>query len=144
MDDKTQQILQLIQAHIKIKNYLTKISYFLIIGGLLFYFFHAFHKSNNAINLINNYQDKSKSYNTKKIMTNPNIKFQYNENEIYDIKAQKALHENEKEVILYNISAIGNIGEITAGELKIGDNGEHLIFTENPILILNQQHTKNE
>lgn len=144
MDDRTQQILKIIQSHVKIKNYLTVLCYFLIVSGLLFYIFYAFSKANNNIKFVTEYKDNAKEFSTQKTMTNPHIKFEYSNNQIYDIKAEKAFHESEKEVLLYNVSADGEIGKITSGQLKINQEGDHLIFTENPVLILNSKYTENE
>jgi hypothetical protein len=137
MDLKTQQVLKLIDSHLRIKNFLTILCYALIIGGLFVYIFYAVNRS-NAIKLVNDYKKNPKEYETEKIMTNPRIDFQHNDSKIYHIQAKKAFHKNEQEVILYDVFATGDIGKITAGELKIDDEGNHLVFTKNPVLILNK------
>ena len=71
-------------------------------------------------------------------MTNPRIKFQYNDSQVYQIQAKKAFHQDNEEALLYDVFATGEIGNITAGELKIDEEGNHLVFTKNPVLILNK------
>ena len=71
-------------------------------------------------------------------MINPRIKFQYTEDQIYTIKAKRAVHKDEQEVTLYDVYATGEAGNITAGQLVINDEGNHLVFTQNPVLILNK------
>jgi hypothetical protein len=39
---------------------------------------------------------------------------------------------------MYDVFAEGKIGKITAGELEITESGDHMVFTKNPVLILNQ------
>lgn len=138
MDYNTQKVLKLIEAHSKIKNFLTYLSYFLIIGGLFIYIFYAINKTNQDIRVISQIKKDGKNYKIEKIMTNPRINFQYNKNEVYRIKASKAHHEDEEKVVLYDVSASGNIGNITSGQLSITEQGDRLIFTKNPVLILNK------
>ena len=141
MDLNTAQILERFQSHSKIKNFLTKLCYALIIGGVFIYIFYGFNSTTN-IKVVNDYKQNPNEYKTEKIMTNPRIKLQYGEGQIYDIQAKKAFHKDESEVMLYDVFAEGDIGRITAGELKIDEEGNHLVFTKNPVLILNK--TKNE
>ncbi len=137
MDLKTEKILQTINFHVKIKNILTILSYFLIVGGIFIYLFYAFSRSNN-IKLITQYKEDIKNYKTEKVMINPRIKFQYNDAQVYDIQAKKAFHKDEKEMTLFDVFATGETGNITAGELKIYEEGDHMVFTKNPVLILNK------
>ena len=71
-------------------------------------------------------------------MVNPRINFQYNQDQIYSIRAKKAFHKNNSEAVLQDVFATGEIGNISAGELKIEEDGNRLIFSNNPVLILNQ------
>jgi hypothetical protein len=137
MDLKTAEVLKIINFHLKIKKILTILSYFLIIGGIFIYAFHGFSRSRN-IKLITQYREEAKNYKAEKIMTNPRLKFQYDDAEIYDIQAKKAFHKDEKEMTMYDVFATGKTGNITAGELNIYDEGNHLVFTKNPVLILNE------
>ncbi len=137
MDIRTEQVLKLIRSQHKTRNLLTILCYTLIVGGLLVYIFYAFNQS-RAIKLVKKHTDNLKEYQTEKIMTNPRIKVKHDDGNIYDIRAKKAFHENEEEVKLYDVFAEGEIGKITSGELDISEEGDHLVFTKNPILILNQ------
>jgi hypothetical protein len=137
MDSVTAQVLKLIDSQHKIKKFLTISCYLLIVGGFFVYVFYGFKKS-NAIKLVKDRAESLKDYKTEKIMTNPRIKIQHENGNIYDIRAKKALHENEQEVIMYDVFAEGKIGKITAGELEITESGDHMVFTKNPVLILNQ------
>jgi hypothetical protein len=137
MDSVTAQVLKLIDSQHKIKKFLTISCYLLIVGGVFVYVFYGFRKS-NAIKLVKDRAESLKEYKTEKIMTNPRIKIQHEDGNIYDIRAKKALHENEQEMIMYDVFAEGKIGNITAGELEITESGDHMVFTKNPVLILNQ------
>ena len=57
-------------------------------------------------------------------MINPRIKFQYNDNQVYEIKAKRAVHKDEQEVTLFDVYANGAMGNITAGELKINEENK--------------------
>ena len=137
MDLKTEEILKLFYSHLRIKNFLTILCYCLIVGGVFVYVFYAFNQS-RTIKLVTDFKKKSKSYESEKIMTNPRLKFEHGDAQIYHIQAKKAFHKNNQEAILYDVFATGEIGNITAGELEIDEEGDHLIFTKNPILILNK------
>lgn len=138
MDDETLKILKRINAHVRIKYYLTVLCYLLIASGLFFYIFHAINQTSHTIKLVTDYKENPQKFKTSKEMTNPSIDFQYNKNDIYHIQAKKAYHENEKEVTMFDVSATGAMGDITAGELKISEQGDRLIFTDHPVLILKQ------
>lgn len=137
MDQKTKQALKLFDSHSRIKNLITFMCYIFIFVGISIYVFHGLNQ-NNAIKLVKTAKGDFKNYKTEKIMTNPRIKFQYDDGQIYNIQAEKAFHKDNQEVKLENVFAIGDIGNITSGELEISEEGNHLIFTKNPILILNK------
>jgi hypothetical protein len=141
MDPHLSKVLEVFQSHLRIKRNLTRLSYALIFCGLLIYIFYAFNQSRN-IKIVSEYEKNIKEYKTEKIMTNPRIKFQYNDTQVYNIRAKKAFHKDENEAILYDVFAEGDIGKITAGELQINQDGDHLVFTKNPILILNKDGQK--
>ena len=141
MDLRTQQVLQIIKSHSRIRDIITILCYCLIAGGLFIYVFYAFNQS-NTIKLVSDYKENPKEFQTEKIMTNPRIKFQYNDANIYNIRAKRAFHKNEDEVILHDVFAEGDIGNITSGELKVYEEGNHLVFTKNPILILKKTQKK--
>ena len=102
MDIKTEKVLANIQSHSRIKDIITIVCYVLIAGGLLTYIASAFNKS-KTIKLVNDVKENKKKYQTEKIMMNPRIKFQYSDNQIYNIRAKKAFHKDESEVILYDV-----------------------------------------
>lgn len=138
MDLKTEKILKLFYSHLRIKTFVTTLCYCLIVGGIFVYIFSAF-KQSNKIKLVTEIKEKSKkSYESEKIMTNPRIKFEHGDSQIYHIQAKKAFHKNNEEATLYDVFAQGDIGNISAGELEIDDHGDHLTFTKNPVLILNK------
>jgi hypothetical protein len=135
MDQKTKQILNGIKRYLIVKKILTIICYLIIFCGIMLYIFHGFSKQ-NTIQLINNIESNKTEFLTEKIMINPKIILQYNHHDIYNIKASKALHKIDNEIILQDVFAEGNIGKITAGQLKISEDGNQLIFSLNPVLIL--------
>lgn len=137
MDLRTEQVLKLIQSQNKIRSYLVFICYSLIIGGVFVYVFYAFSQS-RTIKLVKDKAEHLSEYKTEKIMTNPRMKLQHDDGNIYDIRAKKAFHRNEDDVTLYDVFAEGDIGKITAGELEISEEADHLVFTKNPVLILNK------
>lgn len=138
MDNKTKEILENIQSHSRIKEIITITCYILIAGGVLTYIVSAFHTS-KTIKLVNDVKENKRKYKSEKVMVNPRIKFQYNDNQIYNVRAKKAFHKDESEVILYDVFADGDIGTITSGQLKIDESGNHLIFSKNPVLTLNEK-----
>ena len=137
MDKKTEQILKLIHSQNRIKHFLTILCYLLIVGGILIYLFYAFSQG-SAIKIVKKHSENLKNYKTEKIMTNPRIKVQHDNNNTYSIHAKKAFHENEEEVLLFDVFAEGDIGKITSGELQISEEGDLMTFTKNPDLIHNQ------
>ena len=136
MDLQTKKILDRFTTHLKIKKYLTFFCYLAIISGVGIYGFYAT-KQSKAVKIVTDYKKNKKNYQTEKIMTNPRIDYQYNETQIYHIKAKKAFHKNNSEAQFYDVDAVGDIGTITAGKLDIDEEGNRLIFTDKPELILN-------
>lgn len=139
MDLNTVKTLKEFRLHSQIKRVLTKICYGLILGGIFIYIFYAFN-GKNSVKIVNDYKANRKNFTIEKVMTNPHIKLQYDDTQIYDIQALKAINTDKEdgEMLLFDVFADGDLGKITAGELKIDDSGDHLVFTKNPILILNQ------
>ena len=138
MDPRTTIALKKIHLHVRVKKYLTVLCYIFIVAGIFIYIFYGLNKTNQTYKLVSDYQKNPEKFNVEKIMVNPRIKFQYNDKQIYSIKAKRAVHHDEQEVTLYDVYATGEMGNITAGELKINENGDHLVFTQNPVLILNK------
>jgi len=137
MDNKTKKTLESFKAHLKTKEIITKLCYVILVLGALTYAFFAIDKG-KTIKIVNDFKKNQKKYKIEKIMTNPRMQFQYDNNQIYHIKAKKAVHKDNTEAVMYDVFATGKLGNITAGELEIDENGDHLVFTKNPILILNK------
>ena len=136
MDFHTQEILRVFNSHLRIKKLITAFCYFFIAAGILIYVFHAFSQS-QTIKVVNKYKDKDVGE-IEKVMTNPHVKIQHSADNIYDVRAKKAVHKDGEEAMLYDVFATGKIGQISAGELEVKDGGDHLIFSKNPVLILNK------
>ena len=141
MDQNTKKILERFKSHLKIKQYLTIFCYISIIFGVGIYGFYAT-KQGKAVKIVTDYKKNKKNYQTEKIMTHPTINYQYNEEQIYHIEAQKAFHKNNSEAKFFKVSAVGDLGKITAGELNIDEEGNRLVFTDKPVLILNKTKRK--
>jgi len=143
MDLRTQQILQIFKSHIRIKNFVTFGCYTMIVGGIFTYVFLSLNYRNN-IKIVSNHKNNLHNFKIEKVITNPRINFQYNENQIYRIEAKKASHQSDDEATLFDVFASGALGKVTAGELKVSENGDHLVFSKNPVLILNQTGKNNK
>lgn len=139
MDLETLKILKRLDLHLKVRKILTIASYFLIFGGFFVYIFYALDQTNQKYKLVADIKNNRDKFQSEKIMINPRIRFQYNDRQIYEIEAKKASHKNNEEVTLFDVFATGEIGNITAGELQIDESGDHLLFLNNPVLILNEQ-----
>ena len=100
-------------------------------------------KKQRIFKIIKSFQDNQNKLASEKIMTNPSIKIKYNGNDIYHINAKRAYHSNDEEAILEKVTAKGKIGKITANKLEIKDNGNRLIFSDNPKLILTKKSKNN-
>lgn len=137
MDSQTKKTLAAFKTHYRIKKLLTILCYLMITAGTLIYFSHAINKS-KSVKIVSDFKKNPNSYKIEKTMINPTTNFQYNDNQIYHIKAKKASHSDDNQATLYDVFATGKIGNITAGKLKINNKGDNLVFTQNPILILNK------
>lgn len=138
MDKQTSEILKRINLHQRIRKILIFSSYFLILSGVLSFIFFSINKHNKKYKLIAEAKKNKIKFESEKIMINPRIKIKYNQNQTYDVEAKKASHINNKEVKLFDVFAYSEIGNIKSGQLEIYQNGDHLIFSDNPVLILNQ------
>jgi hypothetical protein len=132
-----QVILNSFKNHFRVQKILTFFCYFLIILSLSFYFSNFF-KKKKTIRIVNQLSDKQKNIIAEKIMINPRITIKHDDGKTYSIKAKKAFHLNEEEVAMQEVFANSEIGTISAGELQIKDEGNHLVFSKNPVLILNK------
>lgn len=141
MDIRTTQALQIFQAHSRVRDLLTYFCYFLIIAGLFIYVFYAFNHS-RAAKLVLKYKEQASEMKAEKIMTNPRIDFQYQDGQVYHIKAKRAFHRDNQSAHLFDVSATGALGTIDAGELQINEEGDHMIFSKNPVVVLNKTDVK--
>lgn len=132
-----QAILKNFNNHFRVQKILTFFCYFLICLSLSFYFSNFF-KKKQTVRIVSQLNDKQITMKAEKIMVNPRITIKHDDGKIYNINAKKASHSSDNEVILYEVFADSEIGKISAGELKIDDEGNHLIFSKNPVLILNK------
>ena len=130
-----QKIATEIKNYQKIRTFLVFFCYIFIVFALLFYV-AQFSLNNNKIHIVR--KSNQNSIFAKKTMLNPSLKFAYDANKIMSIKAQEAFYKKDAETILKEVSAEAEIGNITAGTLTIQDSGDYLVFSNNPILIINQ------
>ncbi len=136
-DSELQMTLNSFKNYFRLRKILSFFCYFLIYILLSFYFSNFFEKK-NTVRIVNQLNDKQKTLIAEKVMTNPRITIKHDDGKTYKIKAKKAFHLNEEEIALEEVFASSEIGNISSGELEIKDEGNHLIFTKNPILILNK------
>jgi hypothetical protein len=132
-----QVILNSFKNHFRVQKILTFFCYFLIIFSLSFYLSNFF-KKKQVVRIVSQLNTSEQTINAEKIMINPRITIKHDDGKTYSIKAKKAFHLNEEEVALQEVFANSEIGTISAGELQIKDEGDHLIFSKNPVLILNR------
>jgi hypothetical protein len=138
MDLKTKETLRIIKSHFFIKHLLTYFSYGLILVSIAIYVFYALNQKIENIKLVNDYKENSDQYNVQKIMTNPRIKFEYSDNNTYKIEAKKAIDlKKDDQYILYDVVVTSDIGRINAGKLEVKENGNRLIFSNHPVMIIN-------
>jgi len=130
------EIVNNYKKYSKIKKVLTFFCYLIIFFAVISYISNIFLKKNN-IKIVNKLK-KNDNINVEKIMQKPRLTIKTENGSLYKISAQKAYHINEDEVTMENVFATSNSGNITAGELKISERGDRLIFSKNPILIFKQ------
>ena len=132
-----QLILKSFKNNFLLRKILSFFCYFLIIFSLSFYLSNFF-KKKQVVRIVSQLNASEQTINAEKIMINPRITIKHDDGKTYNIKAKKAYHLNEEEVALQEVFANSEIGTISAGELQIKDEGDHLIFSKNPVLILNK------
>ena len=135
MDYCEHKILKKFKKQHNLKIILLSSCYIIIAIILVFFITIALKKSSN-IKIIKSLKDNKENFTIEKIITNPSMKINYNDNDIYNINAKKAFHKNDDEIILENITAKSNIGTIKANKLEVKENGNRLIFSDKPILII--------
>ncbi len=133
-----QKIIADIKKYQKIRFFMITFCYAFIICALLFYIVQFFIKS-DKIHIIKKSNQKNSEI-SEKTMLNPSLKFAYEENKIMLIKAKQAFYKKDAETTLQQVFAESEIGNITAGQLVIYDSGNYLVFSDNPVLILNQHN----
>ena len=132
-----QRTLNSFKNYFRLQKILSFFCYFLIFILLSFYFSNFF-KKKQTVRIVSQIDNNQKNLESEKVMTNPRITIKHDDGKIYTVKAKKAFHLNEEEIALQEVFASSEIGIISAGELEIKDQGNHLIFTKNPVLILNR------
>lgn len=135
---KEKDITLLIETFQKNSSIKKNFSFFLIsliIISLGIYAINFFKKTRHIT--IVNQVNKENILAIQKIMKNPRISVKYDDNKIYHLNAKNAFHQNNEEIILEEVLAKCDIGTISAGKLNIDSRNERLIFSNNPLLILN-------
>lgn len=132
---KEQQIILSVKNSKKLQQILTIFCYLFIFFALIFYASNFF-KEKKTIRIVNQIKSEREKFLAEKIMINPNIKIKNDDGKIYKITAKNAKNYNNEQVIMTEVFAESNDLKISSGELKILENGNHLIFSKNPILIL--------
>lgn len=136
-ESEIQRTLNSFKNYFRLQKILSFFCYFLIFILLSFYFSNFF-KKKQTIRIVSQINNKQNNLDGEKVMTNPRITIKHDDGKIYNVKAKKAFHLNDEEIALQEVFADSEIGMISAGELEIKDQGNHLIFTKNPVLILNR------
>lgn len=136
-ESEIQRTLNSFKNYFRLQKILSFFCYFLIFILLSLYFSNFF-KKKQTVRIVSQINSNQKNLDGEKVMTNPRITIKHDDGKIYAVKAKKAFHLNEEEIALQEVFADSEIGMISAGELEIKDRGNHLIFTKNPVLILNR------
>ncbi len=142
MYNRRRYIVKKIKIHLRVRKYLTILCIMLIASGISSFFLFGFYANSNTVKFITKYKDK-KNLKIEKVMTNPRIKFEYDKNSYYAVTAQKAIHEDDDNILLFNVQADGSSVNIKAGKLSIKNNGNDLTFTDNPVLIIKKNPNKS-
>lgn len=137
--DETSTIINGIKRRVRFRKILILLCMIILIFGLLSFLFYGLNTSSNAIKFMSKKDQINK---VEKVMINPKIKFEYDQGQIFDIQATKAVHKDENNIEMFDVKASGDKGDITSGNLLITNNGNDLHFSGNPILIIKE--TRNE
>ncbi|MDA9818251.1 hypothetical protein N9C35_04345 [Flavobacteriaceae bacterium] len=73
--------------------------------------------------------------NKEESIINPKMKIKHNDDEIYDIIAEKVFYK-DSDIIAKNISVLGKKLKLNAEKLEITENGNILKFSGNPYVII--------
>ena len=90
MDEHISKTLNAIKIEIRIKIIAKIFCYLTLFLSVIFFAFQIFFNQSQNIKLIKNLKNNSKNYLIEKVMINPKINFQKEENEIYLITAKKS------------------------------------------------------
>ncbi len=135
MDIRTEKILRKIKNYSKFKKFLVILSFLTMFLGVSIINDQYQAITSKEIKIISENKNFEK-FQGHKVMLNPSINLDRGEGEVYQISAQKAVSQDLSEIELENVEASGEIGKITAGRLKIIENGDVLQFSNKPVLIL--------
>jgi len=134
-NSKEEQFILNVKNSKKFQKILIIFCYLFIFFALIFYLSNFF-SDKKTIRIVNQIKSERDKFLAEKIMINPNIKIKNDDGKIYKITAKNAKNYNNEQVVMNEVLAESNDLKISAGELKILENGNHLIFSKNPILIL--------
>jgi hypothetical protein len=132
------KILTGIKRQVRFKVFLTFLCLIIVILGTSTFFFYGFGNVNKAIKLITS----KNNFNIEKVITNPRIKFEYDNGSTFDVSAKKAINTGKNDFEMFDVFAFGDVGQISAGNLLVTNDGNNLSFSNNPILIIKE--VKNE
>lgn len=136
-------ILNSIKKQIFIKKIFVITCYAVIVVSIASYS-GVFFKNKNSFEYIKNrYQKQKDNLEFKKIIKKPKIRFE-REDDVYYIEADDAVYSNDYDAVLNNVTAYGSVGTLTSKKVTIRDNGNKIIFTGKPELILNNIDKVNE
>lgn len=135
MYSRRRYIVETIKNYSSIKKYLSFLCILAIFIGLTSFIFFGFYINNGAIKFIAKHKDQ-KNLEIEKVMTNPTIKFEYSKNNYYNMTAKEAIHKNDNDIELFDVIADGSEVNIKAGKLLVTNEGNDLIFSDNPVLII--------
>ncbi len=142
MDLRTNVILKKLAFHQLLRKVLTISSYSLLALAIIIFAFYIFNNPVKKYKIVNDYKKDKGAFKSEKIMTNPTINFQYDDDQVFKIKAKKASHFDQNNVTMYDVKAVGQIGTITAGKVTVGQDGDNITFSQNPVLVIKSYKKK--
>jgi hypothetical protein len=135
-DNNLLEIINNFNKYGKIRKVLTSLCYLFIISAIMLYISNIFNK-NSKIRIINKFKD-TETLKAEKIMEKPRLTIKSDNGDLYNISANKAYHLSDEEITMEEVLATSTNAKISAGELKISEGGNRLIFSKNPVLIFKQ------
>ncbi len=137
IDERTENILKLIRFHAKAQNTIVFLCYATIALGVIVYVFYSLFYSENK-KLVSKLRDKLSMQVSEKVLMNPTITYQHGDNKIYHIQANKAVHKDDTAITMYDVKMQSQAGEVQSGKLEIKESGDYLLFTDKPVLLINE------